>query len=166
MGFIHKSSVIKYPPQFRCQHLSLSLSYDHSWVFVHACVYACVWCVGLKSRNFCLFTCISIQKSLLTRSVRLCISLFVWLRWCFLSARQCSGRVSGDGARANIVKTLWGDCQDINPIGLAGPCHFPSLFADGVQIPKLSWPEYIPAHHTHVSGHFPETFLSCCQTVC
>lgn len=104
--------------------------------------------------------------SLVTRSVRLCISLFVWLRWCFLSARQCSGRVSGDGARANVVKTLWGGCQDFSPIGLAGSCHFPSLFADGVQIPNLSWPEYIPAHHTHVSVHFPETFLWCCQTVC
>ncbi len=95
-GLHSQSSVIKYPPQFRCQHLSLSLSMTiHSWVFVHACVYACVCVcvfgyVALKSRNFCLFTWISIQKSLVTRSVRLCISLFVWLRWCFLSARQCS----------------------------------------------------------------------------
>lgn len=48
------------------------------------------------------------RSSLVTRSVRLCISLFVWLRWCFLSASQCSGRVSGDGARANVMRRLSG----------------------------------------------------------
>jgi len=79
---------------------------------------------------------------------------------CLLASAQEESAVMAPGL------TLWGGSQDFIPIGLACLCHFPSLFADGVQNPNLSWPEYIPAHHTHVSVHFPETFLWCCQTVC
>ncbi|GAA6110331.1 uncharacterized [Tachysurus ichikawai] len=51
---------------------------------------------------------VQIQQSLLTGSVHLCTSLFVWFERCFPSVRQASRRVSSNGAEANIVKMLGG----------------------------------------------------------
>lgn len=56
---------------------------------------------------------VQIQQFLLTGSVHLCTSLFVWIERRFLSVRQASGRVSSDGAEANIVKMLGGGCESI-----------------------------------------------------
>lgn len=56
---------------------------------------------------------VQIQPSLLTGSVRLCTTLFVWFERCFLSVRQASGRVSSDGAETNIVKMLGGGCESV-----------------------------------------------------
>lgn len=90
---------------------------------------------------------VRIQQSLVTGSVRLCISLFVWLQQCFLSVRQTSGKASSDGARANIVEML-GDvvrrlaCWPGRPVSLSQPV----CWLGSNPKPQLTWVHTCGSH--------------------
>lgn len=88
----------------------------HKWILINQ----------RENRTLCLFAYspeskmnispnphVQIQQSLLTGSVHLCTSLFVWFERCFPSVRQASRRVSSNGAEANIVKMLGGGCESV-----------------------------------------------------